>query len=164
MTNSRVGRARALFTTSWFVIGIVAVPFAGSAFAQSASNDQSTTQQQAEGAMTTAQLSHGNADDIVVIGTRASLQSAIARKKNAGTVVDSIVAEDISQFPDKNIGEALQRITGVQLTRDFGEGTQVSIRGVEPDLNRVEINGVTLLGQGARASAARTSASWRPSL
>lgn len=98
--------------------------------------------------MTTAQLSHGNADDIVVIGTRASLQSAIARKKNAGTVVDSIVAEDISQFPDKNIGEALQRITGVQLTRDFGEGTQVSIRGVEPDLNRVEINGVTLLGQG----------------
>ncbi|MDP8914779.1 MAG: TonB-dependent receptor, partial [Pseudomonadota bacterium] len=86
--------------------------------------------------------------EIVVTGTRASLQSAIARKKNAGTVVDSIVAEDISQFPDKNIGEALQRITGVQLTRDFGEGTQVSIRGVEPDLNRVEINGATVLGQG----------------
>lgn len=81
--------------------------------------------------------------DIVVTGTRASLQSAIARKRNAGTVVDSIVADDISSFPDKNVGEALSRITGVQLNRDFGEGFQVSIRGVEPQLNRIEINGVS---------------------
>jgi iron complex outermembrane recepter protein len=87
--------------------------------------------------------------EVLVVGTRASLQSAIERKKRAATVVDSIVAEDVAQFPDKNIGEALQRITGVQLSRDFGEGTQVSIRGVEPDLNRVEINGVTMLGSSA---------------
>src|SRR5262245_8482851 len=58
--------------------------------------------------------------EVLVVGTRASLQSAIERKKRAGTVVDSIVAEDVAQFPDKNIGEALQRITGVQLSRDFG--------------------------------------------
>lgn len=84
------------------------------------------------------------ADDTVIItGTRASLQSAIGRKKNSGTVVDSIVADDIASFPDKNVGEALSRITGVQLSRDFGEGTAVSIRGVEPDLNRVQINGVS---------------------
>ena len=82
-------------------------------------------------------------EDILVVGTRASLQSAIARKRNAGTVVDSIVADDIASFPDKNVGDSLSRITGVQLSRDFGEGTQVSIRGVEPDLNRVEINGVS---------------------
>lgn len=85
----------------------------------------------------------GSPEDIIVTGTRASLQSAISRKKNAGTVVDSIVAEDISSFPDKNVGEALSRVTGVQLSREFGEGTKVSIRGVEPDLNRVEINGVS---------------------
>ncbi len=84
-----------------------------------------------------------SAQDILVVGTRASLQSAIARKRNAGTVVDSIVADDIASFPDKNVGDSLSRITGVQLSRDFGEGTQVSIRGVEPDLNRVEINGVS---------------------
>lgn len=84
--------------------------------------------------------------EVVVVGTRASLQSAIDRKKRASTVVDSIVAEDIAQFPDKNIGEALQRITGVQLARDFGEGAQVSIRGIDPNLNRVEINGVSILG------------------
>jgi iron complex outermembrane receptor protein len=84
-----------------------------------------------------------SAQDIIVVGTRASLQSAIARKRNAGTVVDSIVADDIASFPDKNVGDSLSRVTGVQLSREFGEGTQVSIRGVEPDLNRVEINGVS---------------------
>lgn len=94
----------------------------------------SEEQGQADGATT---------GDILVVGTRASLQSAIARKKNAGTVVDSIVADDIASFPDKNAGEALARVTGVQLSRDFGEGTQVSIRGIEPDLNRIEINGVS---------------------
>jgi len=99
-------------------------------------------------------------EDIIVVGTRASLQTAIARKRNAGTVVDSIVADDIASFPDKNIGDSLARITGVQLSREFGEGNQVSIRGVEPDLNRVEINGV---GQssalGSRAGDFREFAS-----
>lgn len=85
-------------------------------------------------------------DTVVVSGTRSSIQSSISRKKNADTVSDSIVAEDVDQFPDKNVGEALSRISGVQLTREFGEGSQVSIRGVEPDLNRVEINGATVLG------------------
>ncbi|PTT78168.1 TonB-dependent receptor [Pelomonas sp. HMWF004] len=64
---------------------------------------------------------------------------------------DSLVAEDIDQFPDKNVGEALSRVTGVQLSRDFGEGTQVSIRGVEPDLNRIQINGMTVLGTNGTA-------------
>ncbi len=92
---------------------------------------------------------------VIVTGVRASNASAIDRKKKAGTVSDSIVAEDIGQFPDKNVGEALSRITGVQLSRDFGEGLQVSIRGVEPDLNRVEINGLSVLGtfgDGARGA------------
>lgn len=82
---------------------------------------------------------------VQVSGTRLSVISAIERKKGAGTVTDSIVAEDIGQFPDKNVGEALSRITGVQLSRDFGEGGQIAIRGVEPNLNRVEINGMSVL-------------------
>lgn len=90
--------------------------------------------------------------EILVTGTRASLQSAIARKKNADTVVDSIVAEDIASFPDKNVGEALARVTGVQLQRDFGEGSKISIRGVEPDLNRVEVNGVSQQSPGGERS------------
>jgi iron complex outermembrane receptor protein len=81
-----------------------------------------------------------------VVGTRASLQSAIGRKKRAQTTVDSLVADDVASFPDKNVAEALQRITGVQISREFGEGNGISIRGVENDLNRVEINGASTLG------------------
>ncbi len=90
-------------------------------------------------------------ETVTVTGIRRSIQSAIDRKRNASTVTDSIVAEDIDQFPDKNVGEALSRITGVQLTREFGEGSQVAIRGVEPDLNRVEVNGMSVLGTSGGA-------------
>jgi len=95
---------------------------------------------------------------VVVTGIRASIQSAISRKRNAATVQDSIVAEDVDKFPDKNVGEALSRISGVQLSREFGEGSQVAIRGVEPDLNRVEVNGVSVLntsGSGGRGAELR---------
>jgi TonB-dependent receptor len=88
---------------------------------------------------------------VYVAGTRKSVASAIDRKLKASTVTDSIVAEDIGQFPDKNVGEALSRVTGVQLSRDFGEGSQVSIRGVEPDLNRIEINGMSVLSTNGTA-------------
>lgn len=90
-------------------------------------------------------------ETVIVTGIRRSIQSAIDRKKNASTVSDSIVAEDVDQFPDKNVGEALSRITGVQLSRQFGEGSQVSIRGVEPDLNRIQINGMSVLGTNGGA-------------
>ncbi|SDA15416.1 TonB-dependent receptor [Sphingomonas sp. NFR15] len=76
--------------------------------------------------------------DIVVTGVRASLQSAANVKRNAGTIVDSIVAEDIGKLPDNNATEALQRITGVQVSRDLGEGGSIAIRGlpqVETTLN-----------------------------
>jgi len=88
---------------------------------------------------------------VTVTGTRQSVASAIERKIRNDTVSDSLVAEDINQFPDKNVGEALSRITGVQLSRDFGEGSQISIRGVEPNLNRVEINGMSVLSTGGNA-------------
>lgn len=88
---------------------------------------------------------------VTVVGTRKSVASAIDRKIRNSTVSDSLVAEDINQFPDKNVGEALSRITGVQLTRDFGEGSQISIRGVEPDLNRIEVNGMSVLGTNGNA-------------
>lgn len=91
---------------------------------------------------------------VTITGTRHAVMSAIERKRNALTVTDSIATEDIGQFPDKNIGEALSRITGVQISTDFGEGNQVSIRGVQPDLNRVEINGMSLLSTESSTRAA----------
>lgn len=85
------------------------------------------------------------AADIVVTGIRSSLQGALNAKRNAPQVLDAISAEDIGKFPDKNVGEALQRVTGVQITRNGGEGAGVTIRGADPSLNRVEINGTTAL-------------------
>ena len=80
-------------------------------------------------------------ETIVVTGIRASLQDSAAIKRGAEGVVDVISAEDIGKFPDKNIGEALQRVTGVQISRDNGEGRLINIRGAAPELNRVEFNG-----------------------
>jgi len=83
---------------------------------------------------------------IEITGIRYSQRSAIDRKKSATTMMDSIVAEDIGAFPDKNIAEALQRIPGIQLEREFGEGKGINIRGVPSDLIRVEVNNISQLG------------------
>lgn len=120
-------------------IALASLVASNASFAQSASETQAVAQVPAV------------QNTVIISGTRESIASANARKKNAGTVVDSIVAEDVNQFPDKNVGEAMSRITGVQLSRDFGEGNQVSIRGVEPDLNRIEINGMSVLGTSGGA-------------
>lgn len=89
-------------------------------------------------------------EEVVVTGIRASLRDAIDLKKQAGTMMDAIVAEDVSKFPDKNVTEALQRVTGVQITRDFGEGAGINIRGMEAGLTRIEFDGVSALGGGSR--------------
>ncbi|MCC2975191.1 TonB-dependent receptor [Sphingomonas sp. PL-96] len=78
-------------------------------------------------------------DEIVITGVRASLSSAQSIKRNADQIVDSIVAEDIGKLPDRNVAEALQRITGVQIQRSYGEGSSVAIRGLSQV--RTEING-----------------------
>lgn len=87
-------------------------------------------------------------EEVEVSGIRFSQRSALDRKKAAVTMTDSLVAEDIGAFPDKNIAEALQRIPGVQIGRDNGEGSSVSVRGVDPDLLRVELNSVGAMGMG----------------
>ena len=68
--------------------------------------------------------------EIVVTGIRASLSSAQSIKRNASAIVDSIVADDIGKLPDTNTTEALQRISGIQVSRDRGEGGSVAIRGL----------------------------------
>ncbi|HEY2417678.1 MAG TPA: TonB-dependent receptor [Steroidobacteraceae bacterium] len=72
-------------------------------------------------------------DTVVVTGVRASVKSAEDIKKNSDQVVDSIVAEDIGKLPDNNVIEALQHVTGVQISRNAAEATQLLIRGL-PDI------------------------------
>ncbi|HEX8300839.1 MAG TPA: TonB-dependent receptor [Sphingomonas sp.] len=90
--------------------------------------------------------------EIVVVGSRASQQSSNLRKRNARTATDSIVADDIGSFPDRNVGEAISRIPGVALNRnDFGEGETVAVRGNGPDLTRVELDGIGVGSTGSLA-------------
>jgi TonB-dependent receptor len=81
-------------------------------------------------------------DEIVVTGIRASLESSMNLKRAGQGVVDGIVAEDIGKFPDTNLAESLQRISGVSINRTAsGEGQQITVRGVGPDFNLVLLNG-----------------------
>src|SRR6478609_3199931 len=80
-------------------------------------------------------------DEIVVTGIRSSLESSMRLKRDAQGVVDGIVAEDIGKFPDTNLAESLQRISGVSIDRSIGEGSKVTVRGVGPDFNMVLLNG-----------------------
>lgn len=98
--------------------------------------------------------------DIVVTGIRASLREAVDIKRNAQGVVDAISAEDIGKFPDTNLAESLQRITGVSIDRSNGEGSFVTVRGFGPEYNLVTLNGrqmpTSTLGDGASAPASRS--------
>ncbi|MBL4672215.1 MAG: TonB-dependent receptor [Arenicella sp.] len=97
------------------------------AFAQDAGSVESTT-----------------LEEVVVTGIRGSLISSLNAKRNSDAIIDVITAEDIGKFPDKNLAEAIQRIPGVTIARDFGEGERVSIRGSAPNLTRTQLNGHSL--------------------
>lgn len=84
----------------------------------------------------------GATDEIVVTGFRGALARAIDVKRNATGVVDSIMAEDIADFPDLNLAESIQRIPGVSIDRDAGEGRQLTVRGLSSDFTRTRINGM----------------------
>lgn len=85
-------------------------------------------------------------EEIVVSAYRTSLMAARDLKRNAVGSQDSIVAEDIADFPDLNLAESLQRIPGVAITREGGEGRQISLRGLGPDFTQVQLNGMEVLG------------------
>lgn len=90
----------------------------------------------------TAQEDATDLDAVVVTGIRGSLTSSMNLKRNSQGVVDGIVAEDIGKFPDTNLAESLQRISGVSIDRSAtGEGSKVTVRGVGPDFNLVLLNG-----------------------
>ena len=90
-------------------------------------------------------------DEIVVTGIRASLQRSMDIKRDAKGIVDGISAEDIGKFPDTNLAESLQRITGVAIERDRGEGSKITVRGFGPDFNIVSFNSRQMPTNGGRS-------------
>lgn len=86
-------------------------------------------------------------EEVVAVGIRGSLQSAVDQKRDTDNLTEVIVAQDIGKLPDQNLAEVLENITGVQITRSAGVGTAVQIRGT--DENRTQINGVSTVGSGS---------------
>ena len=92
-------------------------------------------------------------EEIVVTGIRGSLAASADIKRNASGVVDAISAEDIGKFPDTNLAESLQRITGVSIDRARGEGQKVTVRGFGPQFNLVTLNGRQMPTHGGGAGS-----------
>jgi TonB-dependent receptor len=128
-------------TVSWTVLGLLLASGTAQAETVPPANDPPSPAAAAD--VPVLQDDPEEDQEVVLVGTRASQQSANARKKNARTATDSIVADDINSFPDRNLNEAISRVPGVALGRnEFGEGDSISIRGNGPDLTRVELDGV----------------------
>lgn len=104
-------------------------------------------------AQSTPPQNEGGVEEIVVTGFRSSLDQALNVKRAEAGAVDSILAEDVGKFPDLNLSESIQRIPGVALARDAGEGRQISVRGLGPQFTRVRINGMEALATAGGADA-----------
>jgi TonB-dependent receptor len=85
------------------------------------------------------------AADIVVTGFRASLKSALGLKRQSSEIIDAINAEDIAKFPEANLAESIQRISGVSIGRDNGEGRQITVRGLGGQFQTTRVNGMDAL-------------------
>lgn len=117
---------------------------AGAAAAQTTPpSDGAPTDSAPSGAVTPAPSDNGSNDDeeIIVTGIRGSIQASIQAKRDSSVIADIISAEDIGKFPDKNVAEALQRVPGIVINREFGEGERVSLRGTAPNLTKTLVNG-----------------------
>lgn len=132
-------RLHACTGVSLFALGAV---LACPAMAQDSAEDGNTSEYSDEG------LSEG--ETIIVTGFRASLDRAAEIKRAEVQFVDAIVADDIGKLPDNNVAESLQRVSGVQVARGIGEGSEISIRGLRQNVTL--FNGRTLVGAGGRGS------------
>lgn len=138
MTCKGFDKQSLLMSTS--VLGLLIAPPAAGQQAPTRSSDQADQAAVADATAVEA--------DIIVIGFRASLNSALNQKRQEVAAIDSIVAEDIGKFPDSNLAESMQRIPGVALSRgDGGEGRNISVRGLGAQFTRVRINGMEGVSQ-----------------
>jgi iron complex outermembrane receptor protein len=92
-------------------------------------------------------------DEITVTGYRAAVQSALNLKRDADVMMDAIKAEDIVNFPDANLAESLQRLPGIAVDRDNGEGRTITVRGLGSDFTRVRLNGMETLSTAASSDS-----------
>lgn len=124
-------------------MAFIAMAMPNAAFAQTAPqpSEQTSTTTPAQTTSGDTTETAGEDDAIVVSGMRYSIAKSIETKRDAMNIVDAVVAEDIGKFPDENLAEALQRIPGVTITRNRGEGQNISVRGLGGDYNVTTLDG-----------------------
>ncbi|TWI05897.1 TonB-dependent receptor [Luteimonas cucumeris] len=115
---------------------VTCLGFATHAHAQDTPAQDSTAQETAPQQQPTTEL-----ETITVTGIRASLQQALQTKRDANAVVEALSAEDLGEFPNTNVAEAMTQIPGVTIDRRFGQGERVSIDGTDPSLNLTFLDG-----------------------
>ena len=102
----------------------------------------------AAGGVATADVAVGDStvrmEKFVIAGSAVGAARAINQQRAADTLTNLVAADDIGRFPDQNAAESIQRIPGVALYRDQGEGRFIVVRGIKPDLNTVQLNGVSV--------------------
>lgn len=125
MKNHKLSRVNNAVKSA-LMVGVLATPSISYAYAENDTTNGAKTEE---------------VEVIQVRGIRGSVVQSLNTKRYANSIVDAVTAEDIGKFPDQNVAESLQRITGVSLTRNFGEGERVSIRGTTESQNRTLLNG-----------------------
>lgn len=79
--------------------------------------------------------------EVVVGGAFNGQRRALSSQKNAMGIVNVVSADQVGKFPDSNIGDALKRISGINVQYDQGEARFGQVRGTSADLSSVTING-----------------------
>ncbi len=142
MSKNSTGRVRALqYGVSGGALALAMV-FAGGAVAQTAQ------------APAADQPAATEVEEVVVTGFRKSLDAALNAKRDSVSSVDVIVAEDIAKFPDQNLAESLQRVPGISIVRDGGEGRAITVRGLGSQFTRVRVNGMEAIATTADGASA----------
>jgi len=127
------------FKLNLIALGIASV-FTSSGYAQEASSDNEKKTEEKD-----------QIEVIEVTGIKGTLLRSMDLKREAKGIVDGISAEDIGKFPDTNLAESLQRITGIAIERDRGEGSKITVRGFGPDFNIVTFNDRQMPTTGGRS-------------
>lgn len=138
--RSRLGR---LFTGVSSVALFVTM---GAGLAQAQTAMQQVAQANGADVPTQAEPAEPPLEELIITGFRKSLGEALDTKRDAVGHVDAIMAEDMADFPDMNLAESIQRVPGVAIDRDAGEGRQITLRGLGPTFTRVTLNGMETLG------------------
>lgn len=116
------------FTVSPLVLAMAAVVLPATSYAQNSATPPAETDSAVE--------------EVMVTGIRASMANALNAKRGAANNIDAIVAEDMGKMPDLNLAESLQRVSGVAITREGGEGRNITVRGLGPSFSATTLNGM----------------------